>query len=292
VGIGYGVGIVLMLFATVLIAKSYFSRHPESPAEPPPSSGDSPVSLKPAKLKIISANYGVEGKADPDVSPTLQSRIGDALAVWVENDLAGHDPVHGVPKRLKVSYSFEGSQPRMITREEHELLVLPEPPLRVGMDDRTSIEFRDQWAKTKHLQAYELGMEVSELFTPLQLEAFGIARDLRELALSKPRPVFDTRDYGAGEDGLFSAQEPGKLAVYMTAEATGIQQWRQEIRAKYVLSDLQKKATKLYHRFVDEAHLADRHLGCLVDTVDTDEALLDMAATIRKIAFQLEDAKP
>lgn len=61
IGIGNGVGIVLMLVATVLITKSFFTDQPDVNSEtrkyaPPP------------RLQIISANYGVEGGPDPDVA--------------------------------------------------------------------------------------------------------------------------------------------------------------------------------------------------------------------------------
>lgn len=160
-----------------------------------------------------------------------------------------------------------------------------------AMDAPTSIEFRDQWAKTQHLRVYELGLEVSELFTPLQIEAFDIAKDLRALAASKPRPVLNPRDFGANENGQFHADDWQKMSQFTATESATMNQWCQEIRAKYALSDLQRKAKKLYLRFVDEAHIADHHLASLVDSADTDEALLDMAGTIRKIAFQLEDVK-
>ena len=157
-----------------------------------------------------------------------------------------------------------------------------------AMNHPASLQFRDEWEKTQYIRARELGLQISEIFTPLQIEAFGIADELCELAISRPRPVFDPRDFGAGEDGKFSHLQVENLSEFSTVESTALYQW-QEIRAKYDLSGLKQRATKLYHRFVDEAHIADHHLASLVDSVDTDAGLIDMVATIRKIAFQTEE---
>jgi hypothetical protein len=254
----------------------------------------------PSQLFIHYARYGYGNWwwQYRDVTKLVRLHIKDnSINLTVSNKYFG-DPKFGRLKTLRVKYSYSGSTDIIELPEDKSdrpsRLVLPPMQLasRTAMDAPASLQFRDEWTKTQHLRAHELGLEVSELFTPLQIEAFGIAKDLRELAASKPRPVFDTRDYGAKEDGLFSAQEPGKLAAYMTAESTALQQWRQEVRAKYVLSKLEERATRLYHRFVDEAHIANHHLASLVGSADTSEELVEMAATIRKIAFEVEEVKP
>lgn len=85
---------------------------------------------KPAtsRLKIISAYFGVDGGPDREVGEEfLQPRIrGDALAGWVGSDLFGPlDPAIGQHKRLKVHYSFDGTD-ATVTRPENTMLVLPE----------------------------------------------------------------------------------------------------------------------------------------------------------------------
>ncbi len=79
-----------------------------------------------SRLKVLSAHYGVEGGRDEDVTDKLQRKAHDALALWVENSEFGPDPVQGVTKRLKVSYSFDNRPARTVEREEHDLIVLPE----------------------------------------------------------------------------------------------------------------------------------------------------------------------
>jgi len=115
--------------------------------------------IKPSRLKILSAYYGIDGGPDSDVADKyLRPRmVGDALAGWVGADLFGaFDPAIGIYKRLKVRYSFEGRE-AVIERRESELLVLPEDPY-LKKTTQTAVE---------------------NLFSPLQIEAFQLAKELR-----------------------------------------------------------------------------------------------------------------
>jgi hypothetical protein len=83
---------------------------------------------KNSRLKIIEARYGVEGGPDPEVyEEYLKPRIhGDALVGWVGADLfGGYQPVTGLPKRLRVRYSFDGKE-ATVERPEQAMIVLPE----------------------------------------------------------------------------------------------------------------------------------------------------------------------
>ncbi|MCU1248747.1 MAG: hypothetical protein JWQ49_1776 [Edaphobacter sp.] len=176
VGAGYGVGIVLMLIAAVLITKSYFSRHPESHDGTLPTLALPPV---PSKLVIHSANYGIEGK-DSDVTATIRSHANSALVVRVGADLFhGFDPLVGVLKRLKVRYSFEGHE-ATVERPETELLVIPEDP------------YLKQAATREHERRLESANNVDGLFTALQIEAFRLARELDVLMKRIPVPKAET----------------------------------------------------------------------------------------------------
>ena len=81
-----------------------------------------------SRLKILEARYGVEGGPDADVAEKyLIPRIaGDSLVGWVGADLFGaFQPVINLHKRLKIRYSFDGSE-STVERPEHAMLVLPE----------------------------------------------------------------------------------------------------------------------------------------------------------------------
>jgi hypothetical protein len=58
-----------------------------------------------AKLKILSAEYGIEDTWT-DVTPQLRSKVKhNGLRIWVTNDIAG-DPIFGKPKVLRVNYQL------------------------------------------------------------------------------------------------------------------------------------------------------------------------------------------
>jgi hypothetical protein len=83
------------------------------------------------RLKIISAHYGVDGGANADVAEKyLRPKVcGHSLSAWAGADLFGaFQPVIGLPKRVKVHYSFDGNE-GTISRKDNELLVLPDPSL-------------------------------------------------------------------------------------------------------------------------------------------------------------------
>ena len=75
-------------------------------------------------LRILRADYGVEGQF-VDVTDTLRSRVGEGrLSVRVDNYTLGVDPVPGVHKYLRVDYVFRGER-RNVMVDEKTFLQLP-----------------------------------------------------------------------------------------------------------------------------------------------------------------------
>lgn len=79
-----------------------------------------------SKLVIHSALYGDGSILDMDVKEILQRASHDALAVHVSNGTFGRDPVPGVPKHLRVSYSYDNTHVFEVSRPENAFLLLPE----------------------------------------------------------------------------------------------------------------------------------------------------------------------
>lgn len=91
-----------------------------------------------SKLVIHSANYAAwsGGGQRCDVTKFIRSLIrGDSLAFGpIENhsfvvdgeNLVPHDPLVNKPKRLEVTYSFNGEQSKTVQRTEHSRMTLPE----------------------------------------------------------------------------------------------------------------------------------------------------------------------
>ena len=138
----------------------------DTPTKETPPSNQSP----PNRLKIISAYWGVEGVAGGDLDRTdclLEKQSGNLFAYLVGLDLFhGCIPAPG-NKRVKVRYSFDGREATVV-RQEGEFLMLPEDPY------------------------------FANLFCPLQLKAFRLAKDLgdflkTELA-SFPKPIDPARE--------------------------------------------------------------------------------------------------
>lgn len=237
--------------------------------------------LLPDNVGFVAVLRDADGK-------TIEARFPDKTYEEALSPLA-----KGIIMRVngKIADHQNGSQLYLQACEfvrSYEHIMESGPPPWQGYESEQA--WRDAIAEQNRLVM--IGHSVDRLFSPLQVEAFSVAKDAIALAASKPRPVFNPKDYGANEDGKFHVNDWQEMARFTHMEMTAINQWRHEVRAKYTLSDLQSRATKLYHRFVDEAHILDHHLASLVDSADTDDALIDMAATVRRLAFQLEDMKP
>lgn len=83
----------------------------------------------PSKLVIRGAFYGNSADGEVSVLPRLNSLPKDAFAIYVTNNNLGAKPAPniGPKKRLRVRYSFGDDTVWETSREEGELLVLPDP---------------------------------------------------------------------------------------------------------------------------------------------------------------------
>ena len=219
----------------------------------------------PPRLKIISAYYGVQGGRDQDVAEEyLRPRIGrDALVGWVGADLFGAlQPVINLPKRLKVHYSFDGSEATVV-KNENELLVLPVDP------------------HAEVLPATPSAVSDEGLLTPLQMDALRLAKSIDTLLEELPVP--QKTDFGYSTDrhrpGFATVEE-----VHVWGNAARVV--NEKLRARYAL-DLQATAKNVHLRFVADG-TNNRHLGNLVDTAHNEDELKDLAKTLRLMAFEIE----
>jgi hypothetical protein len=160
-----------------------------------------PEPIKPVRLKIISAHWGIEGLigGDPNkVDCLLERQSGNVFA-----ELVGLDLFHGcIPApgklRLKVEYSFDGRKSTVV-RQDGEFLMLPEDPFLVRqlkeIEERHADETRRFELSHNHelhnsREAYRQCMEERResailnleyraklaVFSPLQLEAIQLAK--------------------------------------------------------------------------------------------------------------------
>lgn len=77
-------------------------------------------------LAIHNATYGVDGGPNTDVTNILRRAIKDnRISLKVNNKTMGRDPANGIPKQLRVRYSY-GDQTRDVMLDENEQLRIPE----------------------------------------------------------------------------------------------------------------------------------------------------------------------
>jgi hypothetical protein len=134
------------------------------------------------KLKILSAVYGShETDEVEDVTGTLQRLVfGDTLAVIINKEIFG-DPAIGKAKRLQVSYSYDSLAVVKIERRQSDLMVLPEDTfLREQADTKQKCEAREAERREALDRVGSLEAKLA-LFSPLQVEAYRLARQLRDL---------------------------------------------------------------------------------------------------------------
>jgi len=149
-----------------------------------------------SRLKIISAYYGADGGPDRDVAEEyLQPKIrGDSLVGFVGADLFGaYQPLIG-PKRLKIRYSFDGEEATVVRRDQ-EMLVLPEDRFLKG-------QLEECQRQSKLNQNQESKAQLA-MFLPVQIEAFQLAKDLRDFfAGLGPRPAFNKALQDGTREGI------------------------------------------------------------------------------------------
>ena len=216
-----GIGIALMVGHTLrtnwLDKKSIQSMIESKEAIPK-------LTEKPHRLKIISAHWGVEGLLGGDldrVDCLLERQSGNVFA-----ELVGLDLFHGCipapgPKRVKVKYSFDGRE-AVAVRQEGEFLMLPEDPYLKGKLD---------------------------MFSPLQIEAFILAKQLRDFYASLgPYP----------HNALI---DPPQLAHEGTSEymdriipirRAALEKWEQKLYHGYANRRIGQRVADILHRAGEE----------------------------------------
>jgi hypothetical protein len=207
----------------------------------------------PSRLKIISAHWGVEGVlgGDPDkVDCLLERQSGNIFTSLVGLDLFhGAIPAKG-KLRLKVKYSFDGIEATVV-RQDGEFLMLPEDP---------------------HLKSQ------TDMFSPLQIEAFQLAKDLREFFIGLgPRPVIDKNLVDGTAVGNVKGMEelhPREMP-WINALTHGYQ-LRFKERVSRMRDQLGEKGVKS-QLFPDVEHIEVNH----VDTVPK------LAMVIERLALEL-----
>lgn len=227
-----------------------------------------------SRLTIHSATYGARlpGAKHYDVTNCLRQMIqGDSLVFQIQNGnfvIGGHnyvptDPREGEKKWLEVSYSFDDGPSVSVFRREDHRLILPEDEflkgeLREAQQQVTSRDtdiknaLRDTWecskakdAALKELQELKatnrLQPRQRDLFSPLQIEAFTIAKDLRDfLAGLPPFPSDPPQDFG--ED--YSAYLVRLIDVRPKIQGP----WRQKLFHGYANRKFGERITALMHR--------------------------------------------
>jgi hypothetical protein len=255
----------------------------------------------PTKLKIVSATYGVKGGPDEDVADKyLRPRIaGDALAGYVGSDLFGaFDPAIGKHKRVKIRYSYAGRE-ETIERGENELLVLPEDPhlkqASQAADEAEADQLRREEIQRKAelwraqesrricdeerreaLRQLEEAKSQLALFTPLQIEAFQLAKDLR-LFLKElgPRPQVSWGNLDP-QDGM---------AKRMTEQNRLQQPWVAKLVYRYA-REYAPRVKNLMLR-IGETGLPAFQLGAYADGIVNEENVLTASNLLDGLAVQM-----
>lgn len=213
-------------------------------------SGSAPPPPQPqSRLKIISGHYGVEGINNLDVTPYLLERLhGHSYAELVGADLFhGFDPLPGNPnKKLTVCYSFDGRDAAII-RPEHEWLILPEDSfLRKLLEECRNAHEKEKQDYANRCLDYraELG-QYTELFTTLQIEAFSIAKDLRDfLASLDPFPSDPPQNPGESNNDY--------MARLFAARSERQGKWRLKLMHGYANRKFGERVTELMHHAGEE----------------------------------------
>jgi hypothetical protein len=170
-----------------------------------------------SELTIISADYRAtnrEGGAY-DVTDCLQQMIrGDGLVLDIENhnfqigtrNFVPKDPRPGVPKRLRVTYSYKGGPQTTLERPEGTRLSLPEDSFLIAQRKQLVATQQDEIRKLEAAGKAEVwraqesnrqcqaekreAVAKLETFTPLQLDAVLLAQQLHVLlARLGPEPA-------------------------------------------------------------------------------------------------------
>lgn len=202
---------------------------------------------RPSKLQIISALYRVPtGEGEQyDVSECLKRLIaGDSLVIDIENHsfVAGgvnyvpSDPKIDFKKWLRVEYRY-GNRPTTFTVERIEgtRMVLPEDTFIQACIENAQAQLEEVNNKLK-------------LFSPLQLEAFTLAKELRDFYASLgPYPSDPTQN--PGED---TAQY---LVRFYEVRTEKRRTWEHKLSHGFANRQFGQRITALLHRAGEEFNL-------------------------------------
>lgn len=207
---------------------------------------------KPSKLAIHSAKYSARrGGEVYDVTDCLRQMIsGDGLVLQIQNanfQIGGHnfvpkDPLEGKKKWLDVEYSFNGGAVVSIARREDYRMVLPE-----DTQIKQVVEELEEENKQRRAEVDDLRGKIA-VFLPLQLEAFALAKNLRDFYASLgPYPS----DY---------PQKPGEdtyayLAKLHIFREENQAPWLQRLSHGYLNRKFGERITSLLHRAGEEIGL-------------------------------------
>ncbi|HEY1897193.1 MAG TPA: hypothetical protein VGG62_13005 [Terracidiphilus sp.] len=209
-----------------------------------PEQTSSPSAQTPEyKLKILSAEYGAE-KSIGRVEKYLLKHATDALYVRVNAHLFdGYDPASGLEKQLKVVYSYDHENEHTAICNEHDLLVIPENP------------------------------EIADLFCPLQLTAFRIAKDIfKFLANFEDIPPIDHR----GSDSQ------KRDAIRLRGE------WRTKLSSSFNVR-FRSQIDRLILKFAEKGITPDNAVVIPVDARTSEQKLPWSAISLIVMAHRLDN---
>jgi hypothetical protein len=144
--------------------------------------------------------------------------------------------------------------------------------LKKQLAARTDDESRTALAKTEGLQQVR-NSTTTKLFSPLQIEAFTIAKDLRDFSAAHPFPELPDPDFEMDHESL---------SRLIDTRATEQQKWRQKLLHAYANRGFGPRITALMHHLGEEleypAYVPDFAENLRVPTKDT----------VPKLAQQIE----
>src|SRR5271169_1261027 len=274
----YGLGLLLIIVAVIGLAIGRFQRkHSALPeavdgvlAGLPQHTVTATTPVAQSKLIIESANYATwsgHGKRY-DVTRFLRNIIsGDSLVFgpidngrfWIgDENLVPNDPLEGNPKRLEVTYSYDGEQSKTIRRAEHGRITLPED----SVVDWLGKELNKAKAEIDSLKAAQPQLKLS----PLQIDALQLSGELLEFLETlgpPPAPKYTAHEFNnmpasqmralidAKDGDILEACEyyrPGELAFtrqmlenQITVHWTRLLPWYQKLEAAYMLKGFKEK---------------------------------------------------
>jgi hypothetical protein len=270
---------------------------------------------EPSKLVIHSANYAAwsgQGKSY-DVTKYLRSIItGDSLVLdRIENhsfavegkNLVPEDPLFGKPKKLEVTYSYDGESPKTIRRTEGDRLTLPEDSAMAWLGKQlNSAKAEIDKIKATQLPLSPLQIEAMQLSSELLafLKQMGPApapkytrAEINDMNSAQMKVLMDARDgdffeaceYHFGDKYYFGQQTAQGLESQLTAGATRMFTRYRKLEAAYALG-LKGKVEGLRNRLVVEGIEADA-LIAPIPYKDSEQHIRSIAAKLWELAFKV-----